>query len=425
MAHADTSTNNEVFANAALRELHSLAVASAQSEQAAKDSDDLGCGNANRSMQKTAHEALADMHYMSFTPIDAIGHISELLRLIHLALPNGCPPEFEMSMHLWLMVAGQAIMSLRWDYAIGDGDWYTVKANGDIEAKDPLRYAQSLKDQNYSWVDVRPKGMIFMVESDWKAEMGSQNADDPSIENSGKSLKAVEVDYRKNSGDENTLVYFYRTKEAALAAAQITKQEAEDDAKTDAERKASDVEWSKKLTSLPYMVANHDVGFKLIYEVCKPITTARNKNICKYNGSHDWSDDHRMPYHWFSDMQQCKDAQYSINVKHPAGVKLSAGDVFVSDCVPASKMSGHSLRGYEMVVALSAPGAALDDNAYANLRENGSQTATVFKTFKACYDNMDTTYSKLMKDLGVNEDGTLLSDKTKSIALTANCVRIY
>ena len=37
------STNDEVLANAALRELHDLAVASAQSERAAKDSDDVGC----------------------------------------------------------------------------------------------------------------------------------------------------------------------------------------------------------------------------------------------------------------------------------------------------------------------------------------------------------------------------------------------
>jgi hypothetical protein len=30
-----------------------------------------------------------------------------------------------------------------------------------------------------------------------------------------------------------------------------------------------------------------------------------------------------------------------------------------------------------------------------------------------------------MKGLGADEDGNLLSDKTKSIDLTANCVRVY
>ncbi len=103
VAHADTSTNDKVFANAALRELHNLAVASAQSEQAAKDSDDLGCRDAMHSIQEAAHEALKDMHYMSFTPIDAIGDVSSLLRLSHLALPNGCPNDFAMSP----MVAGK------------------------------------------------------------------------------------------------------------------------------------------------------------------------------------------------------------------------------------------------------------------------------------------------------------------------------
>jgi len=48
-----------------------------------------------------------------------------------------------------LMKAGQAIMALRWDYAIGDGDWNMVNASGDVEDKNPLRYAQSLKDQKY------------------------------------------------------------------------------------------------------------------------------------------------------------------------------------------------------------------------------------------------------------------------------------
>ena len=56
-----------------------------------------------------------------------------------------------------------------------------------------------------------------MDRADWKAEMASHEVGDPSIENSGNNLKIVEVDYRKNSGDDNTYVYFYRTKEDAQA----------------------------------------------------------------------------------------------------------------------------------------------------------------------------------------------------------------
>jgi hypothetical protein len=69
-AHA-ASTNDEVFANAALRELHKLVIASAQSERAAKDSDRIGCRDAYDSLQKAAHEALTNMHQMSFAPIGA------------------------------------------------------------------------------------------------------------------------------------------------------------------------------------------------------------------------------------------------------------------------------------------------------------------------------------------------------------------
>ena len=173
-AHA--ATNDEVFANAALGELHKLAVASAQSQRAAKDSDDIGCRDAYENIQKTAHEALTNMHSMSFTPIDAIDSVSSLLRVSHLA-PNGCANEVATNTDMPPMIAGQAIMSLRYDYAVGDGDWYMVNPNGDLEAKNPLRYAKSLKDKKYSWVSVRPKGMVFMVESDWKAEMASRAVD--------------------------------------------------------------------------------------------------------------------------------------------------------------------------------------------------------------------------------------------------------
>jgi hypothetical protein len=274
-------------------------------------------------------------------------------------------------------------VALRYDYSIGNGDWYTANAKGDVEAKNPLQCAQSLKDQNYSWVSVRPKDMLFIVVSDWKAEFASHEVNDSSIENSGDNLKAVEVDYRKKSDDRNTAIYFYRTKEDALAAAQAVKERTENDAKAVAELKASDAEWRKKLTSLPYMVANHDLGFKLVYSVCKSAGKNATLDTCKYDGSHDWSDGRSLPYRWFSDMQGCEDAQVSIDTKRPADVQVNSNDAFVSDCVPASKMSGLTLKGYKMVFALTAPGADYyDAHIYADLRESG-QTATVFKTFNA------------------------------------------
>jgi hypothetical protein len=200
----------------------------------------------------------------------------------------------------------------------------------------------------------------------------------------------------------------------------------EDDGKADAEQKATDAEWSKKLTSLPYIVANHDVGFKLIYTVCRAAgKDAKGENTCKDEGSRDWSDDQSMSYYWFSDIQGCEDAQDSINTKHPADLKINADDAFTSYCVPAPKVSRHTLKGYQMVITISAPGAPPDDVSYGNLRESGSQTAAVFKTLDACYNTTDTIYSKLMKDLEVDGDGNLLSDKTKSITVMANCVRVY
>jgi hypothetical protein len=173
------------------------------------------------------------------------------------------------------------------------------------------------------------------------------------------------------------------------------------------------------------MIANHDVGFKLVYAVCKPGKNAKGENACDEDSSHDWSDNRRVPYHWFSDLRGCEQAQLSISTKHPADVKVGGDDAFDSTCVPASKTGGNLLTGYKMVLALSAPGATYDDNAYADLRESGSKSATLFKTYKACYGAIDSIYSKLIKDLGIDEDGNLLSDNTKSISVTATCVRVY
>jgi hypothetical protein len=423
-AHA-ASTNDEVFANAALRKLHDLAMATAQSERAAKDSDRVGCREAYDSLQTAAHEALTNMHHMSFVPIDALEHVSVLLRVSNLA-QNGCSDEATMRLVSLPMLAGQAIFALRVDYAIGDADWYMANKSGDVEAKNPLRYAYSLRDQNYSWVDVRPKGMFVIGVPDWKAEMASHDVGDPAIENSGNNLKITEVGYRKNLGDDNTSVYFYRTKEDARAAAQASKERAESDAKAAAELKASNAKWSQKLTSLPYMVANRDAGFKLVYAVCKRAgKNAKGQNTCRDDNSRDWSDSRTVPYRWFSNIMGCEEAGARLNNEHPADVNVSPDDAFMTYCVPASAVSGRTLKGFKIVVALSPPGADSDENIYVDLRDHGSPTANVFKTFNACYDAIDAAYANAMKDLGADEEGTLLTDKTKSIDLTATCVRVY
>jgi len=425
-AYAAQSTNDEVFANAALRSLHDLARAVAQYEQATMDGDQLGCHDAYTSMQKAAHVALTDMHSMSFAPADAIEDVSILLRVGQLE-QNGCSDSDDIATRSLLMMAGQPIMALRYDYSIGDRDWYTIISRGTINHQNPLQYADSLRDKSYSWVSVRPKDMVFMVESDWKAELASYEVNDPSIENSGSNLKAVEVDYRKRSNDRTTVVYFYRTKEAAQVAMRTASRQAQAGAKADAELRASKAEWKKKLASVPYMIEDHDAGFKLVYDVCR-VTSKKSLTgggTCADEGSHDWSNNPSAPYHWFSDMQSCEDAQLGIANKKPGDVNIDRGDAFVSTCVPAPKLSGHVMTGYEMVFTVIAPGAAEDDAIYAELRQIGSGVPTVFTTFKACYDVVDTIYHKAPKDLGVDKDGHLLSDKTKSIELTANCVRVY
>jgi hypothetical protein len=423
-AHA-ASKNDELRANAALRELHKLAIASAQFETAGKDDDRLGCRSAYASLQEAAHDALTDMHQMSFAPIVATSDVSRLLRVGDLA-QGACPDSVAISMHAFLMIAGQAIVNLRTDYAISDADWYMVNTRGEIEAGNPLRYAQSLKDQNYSWVDVRPKGTFFVGVSDWKAEMASHEVDDPAIENSGNNLKAIEVGYRKNSGDGNTDVYFYRTKDEALAATLAMKQQAENGARVAVELKAFNAKLSPTFTSLPYVIASHDTGFKLTYAVCKPAgKDAKGQNTCHPDDSHDWSDSRTALYRWFGNINGCEDAAARLNTEHPGDVRVNPDDAFTAYCVPASNVNGRTLKGYKMVFALTPLNAESNDNIYADLRDYGSKAASVFKTFNACYDAMDAAYSKAMKDIGADENGTLLSDKTKTIDLTATCVRVY
>jgi hypothetical protein len=110
-AHAEQTTNDETFANTALRRLHDLALAVAKYQQAAKDSDQFGCRDAYMSMQKAAHEALTEMHSMSSTPIDAIEDVSRLLRLGEL-VQNKCSDDVAtQSLLLSLCVVRRAARS--------------------------------------------------------------------------------------------------------------------------------------------------------------------------------------------------------------------------------------------------------------------------------------------------------------------------
>ena len=76
-----------------------------------------------------------------------------------------------------------------------------------------------------------------------------------------------------------------------------------------------------------------------------------------------------------------------------------------------------------MVFVLLAPQARwIDDASYAKFRESGSQTATMFNTFGACNDAKGVVYVNVMKDLGIDKDDVLWSDKPVP---TATCVRAY
>jgi hypothetical protein len=211
---ATKSSNDETAANFALGDLHEIAVAASRAVSAAKDGDDIGCREAAASIQEAGHAALTNLHTMSFVPADAIQTTSGILHIMHDA--GGQCVDHYTAIGL-PMFAAQAILHLRWDYAVGTADWYTAKGGG-VEAANPLKFAQSLRDKNYSWVDVRPKDELIILVPDWKAEMASHRVDDPSIEDSGTSLKAVEVGYRVKPDDKVTATYFYRTKEDAEAA---------------------------------------------------------------------------------------------------------------------------------------------------------------------------------------------------------------
>ena len=348
-AFAQSPSDHE-FANAALSDLHKLAAASMRSQQAAKDSDEVGCRESYEAIQQYGHDALTNMHSMSFEPIDAVSDVSTLLRLSH-SEPDGCGNEIVTGADLLPTTAGQAIMALRWDYAIGDRSWYMIDVSERVQPANPLRYAQMLKDQNYSWVDVRPKDMDVMIEADWKTEMASSEVNDASIENSGNNLKAIEVDDRQNSSDNNTTVYFYKTNEEAL---QAIKRLVDYDPRESGVQ--LDAAWKRKLTSLPYAIANQDVGFKLSYS-CKPTgrKDAKGIDICEENGSYDWSDRGHEGYHWFRTIAECDDMQTALNAKPPEGITIGEHDSFSSYCMPASKVKGRVAKGYTMVFSLSAP----------------------------------------------------------------------
>jgi hypothetical protein len=423
-ARAEQSPSDQATANAALRSLHDLARAIVNYQQAAKENDQLGCHEAYLSIQKLAHAALTEMHSMSAQPIDAVEDVSSLLRVGALAR-NDC--SFDPDTRSLLLIGGQAISALRYDYAIGEGDWFTISEGAPISSKNPLRYSQSLRDQSYSWVSVRPKDMLVIAPSDWKAEMASRDVDDSTIENSGANLKAVEVAFRQRPEDTNTTVYFYRNKDDARSAMDARNALVEADAKAEADLKASKAEWGKKLASLPYLIPDHKSGFKLVYGVCRD-TGKRNADgsrICTEDGSRDWSDDRREPYHWFSDFHSCGDAQQRLIGDVPLDLKINSDDAFVSSCVPAPKVNRHSPKGYVIMFTLIAPGAMEDDALYATLSELNSKSATVFTKFSSCDEAIEPAHAMALTDLGADKNGSLLSDRTISIGLWATCVRIY
>lgn len=210
--YENQSDPDEELGNSALIYLHKLAYFTANYQEATKDDDQFGCYHSYKNIQKMAHKALVKMNLMSFPPRDAVQDVSKILHISQLT-PNQCSNKIYAQIEF--MISGESIVALRYDYAIGGRKWYKLTRENKIEAENPLEYARSLKDKNYSWVSVRPKGMIFMIETDWKAEAASSQIDDPAIENSGNNLKAVEVDYRRVNESSTKSVYFYRTKAEA------------------------------------------------------------------------------------------------------------------------------------------------------------------------------------------------------------------
>ena len=361
---------------------------------------------------------------MSFAPFDAIQSVANFLRLERLDQSSRC--SIDPNMDLKLLTAGQAILELRWDYAIGEDNWFTADAGSGINGRNPLMYSQSLWDLNYSWVDIRPPHMWLVAIRDWKSEMASGRIDDPSIENSGKNMQVVEVEYRKKSDDKIVEGYYYRFREGAVAAALQERKQAAEDAKLDAAKRAGELDWIQKLASLPFIVANSDIGFKLIYAVCKP--TARDlKEVatCHSDDSYDWSDDIHTPYRWFSSLDECNEVSYRINKMHPSNVQVDTGDFFMPDCVPAPQIAGRALRGYQMIVAISSPNSGYGQVSYVYSRTSGSKTAALFSTFDLCRRDINNMYANIERDLNVDADGIFLKDKSKSISVTADCVRAY
>lgn len=405
------SADDKLFANAALGALHRVAAASREIEIAAKDGDRLGCEEANKSLQVAAHDAFTNMHEMSSPPFDAVDRLSAVLRTGSLT-SEGCSSDSATEYRLLPILAGQAISGLRVDYAVGDAGWYSVDNSDRIKIENPVAYAQSLIIKHFSWVDLRPKGVLFLGALDWKSEFASHEVDDPAIEHSGSRLKAVEVGYREKYGDENTTIYFFRTEDAArvfLAAREAEKLRKENEVRLSAQIVPT-------LTSIPYLIVNKDTGFKLVYSVCKEKgKNANGEHECRDDDSHDWSDDAAVPYHFFSDRGGCLQAGgvlYQGNSR-PADVNIAPDDFFSVDCVRASEVSGRLIKGYRATLALSIMAPEGFDRLYVDLRAVGATNAIVFKNFTSCYEAADKAYSDVMRRLDVE------------VELVGNCLRVY
>ena len=413
------SAEDSAFANAALRALHQLAIESARFQQASKNSDVVGCSEAHDAINNAAHVALANLHNFSFEPTDAIESVSSLLEVN--ALFQNCDGNSD----LLPIISGQAIVLLRADYSIGAADWYTVNSTGQVEAKNPISFAQSLRDQSYSWVSVRPKDVTILL-PDWDHEMASQTVDDSTIENSGGGLTAVEVGYRSHSGDENSYVYFYRSKEDALAQRQSSVALANGSSNLVAVESASKAEWSKRFFEFPNVSPSSDPGFKVSYGLCKSTgqKNAIGADVCADSDNYDWSNTPSMPYSWFADLASCQDEIFALEDAPP--ISGGADETFHSECVPAPKPVGRKSTGYKMELNLNAPDAPTpEDSIYAEWRESGSTSPTIYTTFEQCQSAIDSAMPKLRKYLGVDDRYVLNADQTKMITLFADCVHAY
>lgn len=405
MVASFADADDSALGNLALRNLHQVARATVQGATAAKDNDTLGCQEGFSALQQSAHESLGIMHSIAPEPINAIKRLGDLLRLSELSADRCTANGFEP------MIAGQVILGLRTDFAIGVENWYMVDDSGNVVGRNPLKYEQELRNANYSWVDVRLKAQPLLLIDDWKAEMQSTDVADSKRLGREDGVNEVELGYRKAAADSNSTVYFYRTREAALKA----KNEVEAVAKDEAQNEAARNELQSKLLALPYITADNDIGFKIQYAVCKPNgKTIDGVSGCDEEGSHDWSDTPSLPYSWYADIDVCTNALFTLHTNSNFGHELGGNPI--ADCIPAKKPIQRNVKGYTMLVETRT----LSSSIYVLLKRESFKGAIIFRDFKLCSAAMDPLIDKLKKTLGKDADDNYVAD---NIILT--CSRAY